>query len=52
MLSVVAAGNENSDVSKKVPAGCVDALTVSAVDSALKKASFSNYDAKVDVAAP
>lgn len=52
VLSVVAAGNENSDVSRKVPAGCADALTVSAVDSTLKKASFSNYGAKVDVAAP
>lgn len=52
VISVVAAGNENADVSKKVPAGCADALTVSAVDSALKKASFSNYGSKVDVAAP
>lgn len=52
MLSVVAAGNENADVSAKVPAGCADALTVSAVDSSLAKASFSNYGTKVDVAAP
>lgn len=52
VLSVVAAGNENADVSAKVPAGCADALTVSAVDSSLVKASFSNYGSKVDVAAP
>lgn len=52
VLAVVAAGNENADVSTKVPAGCSDALTVSAVDSNLAKASFSNYGSKVDVAAP
>lgn len=51
-LSVVAAGNENSDVSGKVPAGCKNALTVGAVDSNLAKASFSNYGAEVDVSAP
>lgn len=52
VLAVVAAGNENADVSTKVPAGCSDALTVSAVDANLAKASFSNYGSKVDVAAP
>ena len=51
-ISVVAAGNENADVAAKVPAGCPDAITVSAVDSNLVKASFSNYGAEVDVAAP
>lgn len=51
-ISVVAAGNENTDVSTKVPAGCSDAITVWAVDSNLNKASFSNYWSKVDVAAP
>jgi serine protease len=48
----VAAGNENADVSTKVPAGCSNAITVSAVDSNLNKASFSNYGKEVDVAAP
>lgn len=51
-LSIVAAGNENADVSTKVPAWCSDAITVWAVDSNLTKASFSNYGAKVDVSAP
>lgn len=27
-IAVVAAGNENADVSRKVPAGCKDAVTV------------------------
>jgi hypothetical protein len=51
-ISVVAAWNENADVSAKVPAGCSDAITVWAVDSTLTKASFSNYWAEVDVSAP
>lgn len=51
-LSIVAAWNENADVSTKVPAWCADAITVWAVDSNLNKASFSNYWAKVDVSAP
>lgn len=40
------------DASTQVPAGCANAITVGAVDSALTKASFSNYGAKLDVAAP
>lgn len=51
-VAVVAAGNENTTVSNKVPAWCSDAITVSAVDSQLRKASFSNYGVWVDVAAP
>jgi subtilisin len=51
-ISVVAAWNENADVSAKVPAGCSDAITVWAVDSNLTKASFSNYWNEVDVSAP
>lgn len=51
-ISVVAAWNENSDVSTKVPAWCSDAITVWAVDSTLTKASFSNYWTEVDVSAP
>ncbi len=51
-VAVVAAWNENTTVSNKVPAWCSDAITVSAVDSQLRKASFSNYGAWVDVAAP
>lgn len=51
-ISIVAAWNENADVSTKVPAGCSDAITVWAVDSNLTKASFSNYWTEVDVSAP
>ena len=51
-ITIVAAGNENIDVSTTVPAGCADAITVGAVDSNVKKASFSNYGSKVDVSAP
>jgi len=52
VISIVSAGNSNADVSTVVPAGCSDAITVSAVDSTLTKASFSNYGSEVDVAAP
>lgn len=50
----VAAGNENTNTSNKCPAhittsGCV---TVAAIDSNGKKASFSNYGNAVDIAAP
>lgn len=52
VITIVAAGNENADVNAKVPAWCSDAITVWAVDSNLKKASFSNYGNEVDVSAP
>lgn len=51
-ITVVAAGNSNVDTNTQVPAGCANAITVGAVDSTLTKASFSNYGAKTDVAAP
>lgn len=51
-ITVVAAGNSNVNVSTFVPGGCTNAITVGAVDSTLTRASFSNYGAKVDVAAP
>lgn len=52
VITIVAAWNENADVSAKVPAWCKDAITVWAVDNTLTKASFSNYWAEVDVSAP
>lgn len=42
-ISVVAAGNENQNVSGKVPGGCKSALTVGAIDYDDRKANFSNY---------
>lgn len=57
---VVAAGNNNSNVSGFTPAGCPGPtagttnglIVVGATDSAAIKAGFSNYGAGVDVSAP
>ena len=49
---VVAAGNEGDNVMNHCPAHIINAITVGAVDSARKKASFSNYGEAVDVVAP
>jgi subtilisin family serine protease len=49
---VAAAGNSNVDTSTFVPGGCASAVTVAAVDQNLKRATFSNFGTKVDVAAP
>lgn len=51
-IVVAAAGNSNVDTSTFVPGGCPAALSVAAVDTAGKRAVFSNYGSKVDVAAP
>ncbi|KAL4808300.1 alkaline protease 1 [Aspergillus unguis] len=52
VLSVVAAGNDNTDASESSPASAPNALTVAAstVDNA--RASFSNYGDVVDIFAP
>ena len=49
---VVAAGNENQDASAVQPANCQGVVSVAAVDKQGNRASFSNYGAVVDVAAP
>ena len=49
---VVAAGNSNVNVSGAVPANCPNVVAVAAITSAGSKASFSNYGAGVDIAAP
>jgi serine protease len=49
---VVAAGNSNVNVSGAVPANCANVVAVAAITSAGSKASFSNYGAGVDIAAP
>lgn len=51
-IVVAAAGNSNTDTSTFVPWGCPYAITVAAIDEQNNRASFSNYGAKVDVAAP
>jgi subtilisin family serine protease len=49
---VVAAGNANSETLTGSPANCENAITVAATDSSDKKAYFSSYGVKIDVAAP
>lgn len=49
---VVAAGNSNGNVAGSVPANCPNVIAVAATTSAGARASFSNYGAGVDVAAP
>lgn len=49
---VVAAGNSAKDASTFNPANCPGVITVAAVDVNNNKAGFSNFGAKVDLAAP
>jgi serine protease len=49
---VVAAGNENANVSSSSPANCQNVIAVAATTSSGARASFSNYGAGVDIAAP
>lgn len=49
---VVAAGNDNVDVSQSQPANCPGVIAVAAVDRSGGKAYFSNYGAGVSIAAP
>lgn len=51
-LVVVAAGNSNTNASNATPASCANVVTVAATNSIGSKASFSNYGAVVDIAAP
>ncbi|KAK8078580.1 hypothetical protein PG996_004750 [Apiospora saccharicola] len=49
---VVCAGNYNKDASSVSPASAPSAITVGAIDSEDRKASFSDYGEDVDVFAP
>jgi serine protease len=49
---VVAAGNSNINASNANPANCAGVIAVAAVGRTGGKASYSNYGANVDVAAP
>ncbi len=53
-IVVVAAGNSNANATQYTPANCKGVITVSAVDSDLNRAKFSNYinDVKMGIAAP
>jgi serine protease len=52
IVVTIAAGNENLDARTSSPGNCNHVITVAATDSAGKRASFSNYGALVEVAAP
>ena len=49
---VVAAGNDNADASGFTPASCNNVIAVAATNKSGTRASYSNYGAKIDVAAP
>jgi len=49
---VVAAGNENHNASQDSPANCSGVITVAAVGRNGGKASYSNFGASVEIAAP
>ncbi|BCJ43091.1 serine protease [Actinoplanes ianthinogenes] len=48
----IAAGNDNKNACKFSPADTANAITVGAVDSGDRRASFSNYGTCVDIFAP
>ncbi|KAI2782573.1 alkaline proteinase [Daldinia loculata] len=52
VLSVVAAGNSATDAGSTSPASAANAITVGAIDSSWRIASYSNYGSVVDVFAP
>jgi serine protease len=49
---VVAAGNENSNVSTSNPANCANVVAVAATDRNGARATFSNFGTGIDVSAP
>ncbi|KAL4945408.1 hypothetical protein BDV06DRAFT_209514 [Aspergillus oleicola] len=52
VLTVVAAGNDNTDASTTSPASAPNALTVAASTISNARASFSNYGSVVDIFGP
>ncbi len=49
---VIAAGNDNVNVSNASPANCSNVVAVASVTSTGARSSFSNYGALIDIAAP
>ncbi|TAA10654.1 peptidase S8 [Pseudoxanthomonas winnipegensis] len=49
---VIAAGNDNTNVSNASPANCNNVVAVGATTSSGARASYSNYGSLVDIAAP
>ncbi len=49
---VIAAGNDNGNVSNASPANCANVVAVGSITSTGARSSFSNYGTGVDIAAP
>ncbi len=49
---VVAAGNDNTNVSNARPANCNNVIAVASITSTGARSSFSNYGTGIDIAAP
>lgn len=49
---VIAAGNDNVNVSNASPANCNNVIAVASITSTGARSSFSNYGALIDIAAP
>ena len=49
---VIAAGNDNANVSNASPANCNNVIAVASITSTGARSSFSNYGALIDIAAP
>ena len=49
---VIAAGNDNSNVSNASPANCANVVAVGSITSTGARSSFSNYGSLIDIAAP
>lgn len=52
VVTVVAAGNDDVDVSTSSPANCADVITVGATGPDGRRAPYSNHGARIDVMAP
>lgn len=52
VVTVVAAGNENTDAGNTSPASAPSAITVGAIQSNNARASYSNYGSVLDIFAP
>lgn len=49
---VIAAGNDNTNVSNASPANCSNVIAVASITSTGARSSFSNYGSLIDIAAP
>ena len=49
---VIAAGNDNTNVSNASPANCNNVIAVASITSTGARSSFSNYGSLIDIAAP